>query len=664
MKPTPTLRSLLWCTLALATINAHSQNPVAAPMFGANGGVALNILGGEDIAVRHALLPDGKLLLGGGGYDINCNCFHIALVKLDTLCGKLDATFGNGGKIGHIFDQRSTLRDMNVLPNGKILACGQNAPDNSVSLQVGAVYRFNPDGSADLTMNGTAWRTDRFDAISSGIHNAILPLNGGRFYAVGSSGSNINGGAYGIGIMRYMEDGSLDPNYSGDGKTWSNLGGGPYQPNVHSALLIADSSVLIVASAAAFFGEPRQLILVRFDMDGNLDPDFGTNGIVLTDILSYEGATLHRAFLLADGKILVGATGATAAEQFITARFMPDGTLDASYGTNGISAMDPGPVGELAFGLDVLADGSSIQIGGNDGLVGSYLVKRTPNGQVDTGFGTNGIFPIPQLTGDMGIRGGLALGDGRWMAYGRSNAENMIAVKLTTDPALGLFADLGPDTAACLNVVLDAGSPGSSYLWSTNATEQTISVTTSGMYRVAITNADGCTDRDTINVVVGQNPPIPEIIEEGLFLFVLDPGEIQWYLNGEPIPGATDLEWAVTENGSYTVSVTNSNGCTSFSEPLVVLTVAVSERSFEEARVFPNPASDHVYVQLSSSGSTGYQLVSLVDNAGRTVLRTRSQTGTGEPQRIDLSQVVPGCYVLVFGGGQDRFTNPIRMVKY
>jgi hypothetical protein len=50
------------------------------------------------------------------------------------------------------------------------------------------------------------------------------------------------------------------------------------------------------------------------------------------------------------------------------------------------------------------------------------------------------------------------------------------------------------------SIGLDAGSGFTSYLWTTGATSQTISATTSGEYRVTVTNASGCTASDTVNV--------------------------------------------------------------------------------------------------------------------------------------------------------------------
>jgi hypothetical protein len=62
--------------------------------------------------------------------------------------------------------------------------------------------------------------------------------------------------------------------------------------------------------------------------------------------------------------------------------------------------------------------------------------------------------------------------------------------------------DLGPDTTVCdtVTVILDAGAGQSSYLWSDNSTGQYLTVTSSGVYSVLVTNAFGCENFDVINV--------------------------------------------------------------------------------------------------------------------------------------------------------------------
>lgn len=63
---------------------------------------------------------------------------------------------------------------------------------------------------------------------------------------------------------------------------------------------------------------------------------------------------------------------------------------------------------------------------------------------------------------------------------------------------------IGNDTTICEgnSVTLDAGNPGSTYLWNTSATTQTIQSTSTGQYAVAVNTGGGCLVRDTVNVIV------------------------------------------------------------------------------------------------------------------------------------------------------------------
>jgi len=73
--------------------------------------------------------------------------------------------------------------------------------------------------------------------------------------------------------------------------------------------------------------------------------------------------------------------------------------------------------------------------------------------------------------------------------------------------AIGLpVVDLGNDTTIIQGqiLILDAGNPGSTYLWSTDETTQQISVTQSGEYYVDVTNECGSTsDTILVDVAVG-----------------------------------------------------------------------------------------------------------------------------------------------------------------
>jgi gliding motility-associated-like protein len=75
--------------------------------------------------------------------------------------------------------------------------------------------------------------------------------------------------------------------------------------------------------------------------------------------------------------------------------------------------------------------------------------------------------------------------------------------------------NLGPDRSICASkgYVLNAGNPGSSYLWNTGATSQTLNVTQSGNYWVAVNNGCGSVyDSITINATPSPDPVIPDTV--------------------------------------------------------------------------------------------------------------------------------------------------------
>lgn len=124
---------------------------------------------------------------------------------------------------------------------------------------------------------------------------------------------------------------------------------------------------------------------------------------------------------------------------------------------------------------------------------------------------------------------------------------------------------LGNDRVICDGnpVVLNAGSFGAgyTYLWSTAATTQNISVTQPGIYSVAVTSPQGCLRRDTVNVTLSS--------------LIVDLGPDQSLCNGANLvlsagaagtlynwsTGATTPTITVTQAGTYTVAVLDNLGC-------------------------------------------------------------------------------------------------------
>lgn len=133
IKTTWTMRILYTLAFGCCALLTQAQSVSLSPLFGNNGAVRTPVLPGYNDANAHAITADGKLLLAGDGFNNGDNNSHVSLVRLDTTCGALDTTFGIGGKIGHIHQQRTFCTDIAMQPDGKIVGCGTIAAGNGTS---------------------------------------------------------------------------------------------------------------------------------------------------------------------------------------------------------------------------------------------------------------------------------------------------------------------------------------------------------------------------------------------------------------------------------------------------------------------------------------------------------------------------------------------------
>ena len=160
----------------------------------------------------------------------------------------------------------------------------------------------------------------------------------------------------------------------------------------------------------------------------------------------------------------------------------------------------------------------------------SYTVIATDvNGYTDTAISQVVIMqpPIVDLGGDTVICGGSLLLDAgnpgaiyQWQdgSTGQTYVVNSSGVYfVTVDNGgcldsdsisvqnIGPEVNLGNDTSVCnINLVLDAGNLGATYLWQDFSTNQQFIVSDTGVYHVAVTDANGCTVNDTIEVAAGD----------------------------------------------------------------------------------------------------------------------------------------------------------------
>ena len=160
-----------------------------------------------------------------------------------------------------------------------------------------------------------------------------------------------------------------------------------------------------------------------------------------------------------------------------------------------------------------------------------------------------------------------------------------------------IIIDLGVDLTLCSGefTQFDAMNDGSIYTWSVGDTTQIITVSSSGDYSVIVTSPDGCSETDTVNVVI--RPTLNTDLGEDVLVCTggivnLNSPQIDvdytWYYNGGLLNENT-ATITVSDIGEYSVEVTDVVGC------IAVDTIEVQE-IFSELTADFLVISDNVYV--------------------------------------------------------------------
>ena len=428
------------------SVNTATHKLIVTP----DDGKVITDMGGYDNAVGVAVDANGKIVVAGDSYNVIDGVVNFAITRYNSN-GSLDTSFSLDGKVSlntNALPGFFSIGSFEIDANGKYLLTGFSNvfnPLNFIYTSYNVIARFNTDGTLDATFGtGGIAITPLGDGITTSYFHSETNI------ALQSNGSILDVGTFtnnGLGefmVLRRAANGALDTTFDSDGFVTTGFGAGN-NGSVNDILLQSDGKIIAVGTVVnntAGFDLSANNVLVRYNSNGSLDTTFGNNGFGIAGIASFDigmgNETFANATLQADGKILItGTTDAFDPSNLITlilgdvvvARINTNGTLDTSFGVNGVVKTNMGG-DDNASVIKVQSDGK-ILVAGESFIQGSgyglSIARYNSNGALDNTFGINGKlvtgFPDEYFeVSDLTIQA-----DGKILITGTSGSQNDFA---------------------------------------------------------------------------------------------------------------------------------------------------------------------------------------------------------------------------------------------
>lgn len=304
--------------------------------FGTNGVISIEgTLTGETFLTSAIKCNDGKVLMV-------CKINGISkFIKINPIVG-YDSQFGNNGFVD--LPANTLPGILGEFNNGKFISINGTYNGNSNTY---FFNRYNADGSIDLSFGNNGGLISDITSFSYDYCQAIKILPNNKFITVGSS-SNSWGNYFTGHICKFNEDGTLDTTFGNNGVVLTQIGVSPGYAQYRNLDLLNSGKIVVCGSSeysggTGGFGGTKP-ILVKYNSDGTLDNTFGTNGIVVLDVMFNGNDNFYSVKVQSNNKILGIGSSAYPYPYMKTflniSRLLENGTLDNTFGNNGIFLTD------------------------------------------------------------------------------------------------------------------------------------------------------------------------------------------------------------------------------------------------------------------------------------------------------------------------------------
>ena len=340
--------------------------------------------------------------------------------------GGLDATFGRNGKVKTDFNGNNDLAyGMALQADGKVIVAGISFAGNDASGGDFAVARYNANGMLDTSFGvGGKVTTDMGQTENA---SSVVVQPDGKIIVGGGTYPIFPSSGGQFALVRYNSNGSLDTSFGDDGivqTTFSTSG-------CYASALALQTDGKIVAAGTNYrdFSSNSDFGLVRYNSNGTLDTSFGTNGLVSTEFDGMLDAA-SSVLIQSDGKIVAVGSASSSATfyDFAVVRYLANGQIDTSFGTAGKVRTDFGGANlDIAYAGALQADGKIIAAGVTTDRSGSKtpfaLARYNSNGTLDTSFSSDGRTSVDFGGYFQAVYQVLVQPDGKIVAAGYPNSE-------------------------------------------------------------------------------------------------------------------------------------------------------------------------------------------------------------------------------------------------
>jgi len=435
---TPNTLFFGYCRATLCVFLIMSTAVTAAdpnPGFGDNGWVRDSFLSGptDTDGSGLAIQADGKIVAVA---EINGLKVIVGIVRYNS-DGSLDLGFDGDGKVEIDIDGDATPNAVAIQADGKIVVAGTiyiNGGDDFLLL------RLNSDGSLDTTFGSDGIVTTNMSGYDTA---ADLALQSDGKIVLAGSVYDPNAFTSDYAVARYNSDGSLDTTFDGDGRVTTLLGG---FSRASSVAIQTDGKIVV----GGVDESSSAVAIVRYNTDGSLDSDFGTDGIVTTT-LGFGVQPPAVAAIQADNKIVAVATAqGMMGPVWAAVRYNTDGSLDTGFDSDGVAEFAIADTQDLYVRSIAIQTDGKIVAGGTaiifDQMAGesfeSYAVVRfNTDGSADTSFDTDGFASVQLSPGDDNSARSIRIqADGKIVQSGETrgpgSADNIGVVRYNTDGSL------------------------------------------------------------------------------------------------------------------------------------------------------------------------------------------------------------------------------------